>query len=470
MGEKYDIVVIGGGPGGYTAAAEAAAAGFHTALIESGKVGGTCLHRGCIPTKTLMHTSELIRTVNEGVPGMQARDAGDGSVLKNVRAGVDMQSLQKRRQEVSSKLEQGVAAMLKKGKVTVYHAHGTITAPGTIRISEGAEDGSNVQEILADTIIIAAGSRPGGLPVPGIHQEGVLDSDAMFRLTECPSDLIIAGGGVIGIEFATIFNDLGTHFTILEAAPRQLSTLDREISQRIKMVLKKRGVDIHTGAMVQRFEKQDDGHVVCTYLEKEEEHQAAAELILVAAGRKPELRNLLGDDMSLEMEGPFLRVDKNKQTSCPGIYAIGDVTGGVQLAHAAQAEARNLIAALAGYPAEASETLIPGCVYTDPEIAFVGLTLDEAKAQGIDAVSRKFPMAGNAKGVLSGQDQGFMKAVIEESTGKIIGAQFMCSRATDMIGEMAAAISAGMTVKQLRSVVHPHPTFNEGVLDLMRLF
>ncbi len=469
MGEKYDIAVIGGGPGGYTAAAEGAAAGFRTALIESQNVGGTCLHRGCIPTKTLMHTSELIRLVNEGVPGMQARDVSNGRILENLCAGVDLQALQTRRQEVSSKLEQGVAAMLKKSGVTVFHGKGTITAPGSIHIRESEDRGAG-EEIQADKIIIATGSRPGGIPVPGADLEGVMDSDAMFGLARCPDELIIAGGGVIGIEFATIFNDLGIKVTILEGASRLLAPLDREFSQRIKMVLKKRGVDIHTGAMVQRFEKQADGRISCIYTEKDAEQQASAEAVLVAAGRRPELRDLLGDGVSLEMNGPFLSVDEKKQTSCPGIYAIGDVTGGIQLAHAAQAEARNLIAALAGRPPEALETLIPSCVYTDPEIAFVGLTLDEAKAQGIQAVSRKLPVAGNAKSVLSGKDQGFMKAVVEESTGKIIGAQFMCARATDMIGEMAAAMAAGMTVAQLKRVVHPHPTFNEAVPDLMRLF
>lgn len=471
MGYMYDTAVIGGGPGGYVAAQELASSGHKTALIEFSKVGGTCLHRGCIPTKTLMHSSEIIRRINSGVPGVKMRVGSDGAVYDDYKADVDMKELQIRRGEVSSQLADGVTKMLKKAGVHMIEGLGTIISEHEIEIRDPQNrDGAPLETITAENIIIATGSKPGRLPVPGADLEGVMTSDQFIINERRPVSLVIVGGGVIGVEFATIYIGLGTKVTILEGAPRLLGPLDREFSQSIKMILKKRGADIHTGAMVKSFERLEDGVIRCTYTEKGEEKTADAGIVLVAAGRIPQTEGLFGNGFSLEMNGKYIKTDENRRTSCPNIYAIGDVIGGVELAHMASAEARNVVRSINGEGEMENLSIVPGCVYTDPEIAYTGMTMDEAKAAGIKAESHKYPMMGNSKSVLSQQERGFIKVVADKETRKILGAQLMCARATDMVSEFAEAIANGLTVEEMADVIHPHPTFSEGITEVLRLF
>ena len=471
MGEKFDLAVIGGGPGGYTAAGEAAKAGFRTALIESRELGGTCLHRGCIPTKTLMHSSEIIHSINKGIPGMIIR-VGDQTVpYDHFRADIDMKELQKQRADVSGRLTDGIRQSLVRGGVTLLSGRASVVSPHDIEIrslnSEGQEE---LSQITAETIIIATGSKPGRLPVPGVDLEGVMNSDQMIVSEDRPSHLLIVGGGVIGIEFATIYLGLGTRVTLLEAAPRLLASLDKEFSQSIRTILKKRGAEIHTGAMVQSFSWSESGRLLCRYTEKGSGKDVEADRILVAAGRVPQTEGLFGSGFSVEMNGKYVAVNKNLQTSCPNIYAIGDVTGGTELAHAASAEARNVVRIILGREPEENLSVLPVCVYTDPEIAYTGMTLEQAKAAGLHAVSKKYPMLGNGRSVLSQQERGFIKVVAEEDTGRVLGAQLMCARATDMIGEFTEAVANRLTVKQMADVVHPHPTYSEGIIEVLRLF
>lgn len=471
METKFDLAIIGGGPGGYTAAGEAAKAGLKTALIESHELGGTCLHRGCIPTKTLMHSSEFIQAINQGIPGMLIRVGGQSVPYDDFRADVDMKELQKQRANVSNRLAESIRKSLKKGGVELINGTAAVVSPHDIEIQlsgKNAEDA--VIHITEKTIILATGSRPGTLPVPGNNLEGVMNSDQIIINEERPSRLIIVGGGVIGIEFATIYLGLGSHVTILESAQKLLGAVDKEFSQSIRSILKKRGASIHTGAMVQSFEETEEGTLLCRYSEKGEEKSEEADRILVATGRVPQTENLFGNGFSVEMNGRYIAVNESFQTSCPSIYAIGDVTGGVQLAHAASAEARNVVHILQGKIPEENMKVVPVCVYTDPEIAYTGMTLEEAKAKGFNAVSRKYPMLANGRSVLSQQERGFIKVVAEENTGRILGAQLMCARATDLISEFAEAVANRLTVKQMADVVHPHPTFSEGIVEVLRLF
>lgn len=471
MEEKFDLAVIGGGPGGYTAAGEAARAGLKTVLIEDRAVGGTCLHRGCIPTKTLMHSSELIESINRGIPGMVIR-VGDQSVpYDNFRADIDMKMLQRQRKEVSERLAKGIRTGLEKNGVLMIHGRAMITAPHQLSIKSTDTDGrESMQQIRADHIIIATGSRPEKLPLPGIDLEGVLNSDQIIVSEERPPRIIIVGGGVIGIEFATIYLGLGSQVTLLEGASRLLSPIDKEFSQSIRSILKRRGARVHTSAMVRGFEKNENGSLICRYTEKGEKKQEEADLILVATGRIPQTEGLFGEGFSVEMNGKYIAVDEYFRTSCPGIYAVGDVNGGIALAHAASAEARNAVNDILKKPASDNMTVIPGCVYTDPEIAYAGMTLEEAKSAGIKAAAKKYPMLANGRSVLSRQERGFIKVVAEEETGRIIGAQLMCARATDMISEFAEAIANRLTVRQMGDVIHPHPTFSEGITEALRLF
>lgn len=471
MEYMYDIAVIGGGPGGYVAAQQAASSGMKTALIEFSAVGGTCLHRGCIPTKTLMHSSEIVRRINSGVPGIKMRVGNGGAVYDEYKADIDMKELQKRRSEVSQQLADGVEKMLRKAGVSIYSGLGTIVSAHEIEIRKPDDrQGGPSETITAGNIIIATGSKPGILPVPGADLEGVMTSDEFIVNEKRPVSLVIVGGGVIGIEFATIYTGLGSEVTILEGASRLLGPLDKEFSQSIKMILKKRGTDIHTGAMVKSFERLDDGMIRCRYTEKGKEQYTDAEQVLMAAGRVPQTDGLFGNGFSVEMNGRYIKTDDEMRTSCPDIYAIGDVTGGVELAHVASAEARNVIKIIRHEDDLENLSVVPGCVYTDPEIAYTGMTLDEAKKKGINAESRKYPMMANSKSVLSQQERGFIKVVADKDTRKILGAQLMCARATDMVSEFAEAVANGLTIEEMADVVHPHPTFSEGITEVLRLF
>lgn len=458
MGAYYDLIVIGGGPAGYTAAAEGAKKGMKAALIERKAIGGTCLNEGCIPTKTLMHCTELYREVK----------AGEGIGLYAKELSCDMGKLQNYKEGVIGELQKGIGMMLKQNKVTVYEGTGQI-----VEVPEPGEDSRKIKvqvgdEVLeAGKVLISTGSVPMKLPIPGMDLEGVLDSTGMLSERTIPKSLLIIGGGVIGVEFATVYHALGCKVTIVEALDKILAGLDREISQSMKMQFKKMGIEVHTGARVKEIRKEEE--LCCTFVEKEQEISISCEKILVAAGRRADTSGLLGEGISLEMEKGRILVDETFMTSIPGIYAVGDVIGGIQLAHVAEAEAINAVCAMNGTASRMNLKLVPSCIYTSPEIASVGMTADEAKAAGIEAVSAKYLTSANGKSVLSGQERGFVKLVAEKSTGRLLGAQLFCARATDMISELSAAIAEEMTVQKLSGVIHPHPTFSEAIWEAARL-
>lgn len=456
MAQEFDLIVIGAGPGGYPAALRAAEDGRRVAVIEKEELGGTCLNRGCIPAKTLLHASGLYRRLQE------AQAEG----LSVSEAHVDMVRLQERRLEVISSLREGIAMQFRKKGVALFSGTGRIMEKEKVLVTAGNE------EILltAPRILIAAGAKTVVPPIPGIDLPGVEDSAGLLARPEPYDSLIIIGGGVIGMEFASFYSDLGKKVTVLEAMDRILPGMDREISQNLKMILKKRGVDIHTKASVTRVESMEEGGFVCYYEEKGQAFSAAAKGLLAAVGRRADgeavwSQQLLGPSGT---ERGRIPVDENYQTRIPGIYAVGDVTGGIQLAHAATAEGLLAQDHMEGRAPSIDRRVIPSCVYTDPEIACAGLTSEEAKASGIPVKTAKYLMSLNGKSVLSGQERGFIRLVAREDNEKIVGAQLMCARATDMIGELALAISRGITAGELAAVIHPHPTFGEGIGEAAR--
>lgn len=456
MAEKYNLVVIGAGSAGYVAAAENASRGKKTALIENRELGGTCLNRGCIPTKTILHSAELYSEMK----GCEALGIHAGNI------SCSMEGIQAHKAEVLGQLRNGIAMMMKKHKVDVFCGTGTILGPHEVQVHEGTDGEDSVLE--TEQILIASGSVPAMPSIPGMDLHDVLNSDELLDKKELYPRLTIIGGGVIGMEFASIYSALGAQVTVIEFLNRILANMDREISQNLKMILKKRGVDIHTGARVEEIKEGPEGTLICCYREKEVLKEAISEGVLVAAGRKANTEGLLAEGFELALDRGRIIVDEHYQTSVPGIYAVGDVTGGMQLAHTASSQAINAVAHMAGEEMPICTDCVPACVYTNPEIASVGLTQDEAKTKGIPVITKKYPMSANGKSLLSGQERGFIKVIADRDTHRILGAQMMCARATDMISEFGTAIVNGLTLEQMAAVIRPHPTFSEGISEAVR--
>lgn len=457
MENQYDLVIIGAGPGGYTAAIRAAQSGLRTALIEKEQVGGTCLNRGCIPTKTLMHASHLYREIT----------AGEALGISVKECSYDIVKMYQRKSEVTEQLRTGVEFLLNANKVDLIKGTARITGSRTVEVS-GSGTGAMIP-LSADHILLATGSVPALPHVPGIGLPGVFTSDGLLEQegTDYRS-LVIIGGGVIGVEFATIFAALGCQVTIVEAMDRLLPGMDKEISQNLGMILKKRGISVYTGAMVEKL-KQDGDILTCCLTHKGKELSVEAEAILAATGRRANVDGLFsgGNDAAAELKmDRGIIVDENFESSIPGLYAVGDVIhGGIQLAHAAAAQACNVIAHICGKTPVVDLNTVPSCIYTDPEIASVGLDAAAAKELGIETRTGKYSMAGNAKSMIENQDRGFIKLLFEADSEVLLGAQLMCARATDLVSELSTAIVNRLTVTQLAAVIRPHPTFTEGVTE-----
>ena len=453
---QYDLVIIGAGPGGYEAAYEAADFGMKVALVEKDLVGGTCLNRGCVPTKTMMHSSDAYR--------IATRSANIGVSAEGVKA--DLNRIIDRKCEVSETLRDGIMFLLKKKKVDFVAGTAKVTDGHTVEISGNDE----VSELTAANIMIATGSEPATPPIPGADLPGVLDSTGLLELRgEIMKDFVIIGGGVIGIEFATIYSDLGTNVTVVEAMDRLLPNMDKELGRSLKMNFKNRGIDTHTNAMVEKIEERN-GRLVCFYKEKDKVQEVEADHILVCTGRRPVTKGVFSEELEEKLLGArgFLQVDECYRTEIPSIYGIGDAIGGTMLAHTATAEGRNAVAIMNGKEPEINMNVVAGCIYTSPEIASVGLTRDEAKEAGIDVITKKFPTSANGKTIIEELDRGFIKLVASKEDHTLLGAQLMCGRATDIIGELAVAIANGLTIEEVANTIHPHPTFVEAVCEAAR--
>lgn len=453
---QYDLVIIGAGPGGYETAYEAADFGMKVALVEKDLVGGTCLNRGCVPTKTMMHSSDAYR--------IATRSANIGVSAEGVKA--DLNRIIDRKCEVSETLRDGIMFLLKKKKVDFVAGTAKVTDGHTVEISGNDE----VSELTAANIMIATGSEPATPPIPGADLPGVLDSTGLLELRgEIMKDFVIIGGGVIGIEFATIYSDLGTNVTVVEAMDRLLPNMDKELGRSLKMNFKNRGIDTHTNAMVEKIEERN-GRLVCFYKEKDKVQEVEADHILVCTGRRPVTKGVFSEELEEKLLGArgFLQVDECYRTEIPSIYGIGDAIGGTMLAHTATAEGRNSVAIMNGKEPEINMNVVAGCIYTSPEIASVGLTQDEAKEAGIDVITKKFPTSANGKTIIEELDRGFIKLVASKEDHTLLGAQLMCGRATDIIGELAVAIANGLTIEEVANTIHPHPTFVEAVCEAAR--
>ena len=454
---KYDLLIIGAGPGGYEAAFYAQELGMSVAIVEKDSVGGTCLNRGCIPTKALMHSSDVYRDAKNG--------AAVGVEVEGLKA--NRRRIGERKDEVLDTLRNGITGLLIKKKIDIVRGQAMIIGEHTVMV-----DG---MEITAEKILVATGSKPFMPPIPGHDLPGVIDSTELIEMggEEIP-EFVIIGGGVIGIEFATIYADLGDHVTVIEGLDRLLPVIDKEIGRSIKMTLEKKGVDVHVASPVQKIEKDGDKLVVTLKNKKGEELSVKADKVLMCVGRRPNTAGVFSDDLlrehpELTDEKGFIRVDDKYETPVKGIYAIGDCNGGIQLAHVASAEGRNAVAMMNGCKATINMGTVPSCIYTDPEIAVVGMTAEEAKEAGIEVVTKKYPMSANGKTVIAGLDRGFVKLVARADDHVLIGAHLLCGRASDLIGELSVAIGRGMMLEEVANIIHPHPSFAEAIMEAARL-
>lgn len=444
---KFDVMIIGTGPGGYVCAEKAAKLGLKVAIAENRELGGTCLNRGCIPAKAMLHSAELYQSI---------KNSQEFGIISQ-EPEVDMDQVHVYKEAVLEKLRGGIAQLFQANKITCFQGKAVLEKDGAVTVY-GDE---KVEKVECENVVLATGSVPTKIPIPGIQYEGILTSDELFQLKDhLPESLVIIGGGVISVEFAQVFSSFGTKVTIIEAMPQILPMMDKEISRSMSMLLKKRGVEIYTGAKVMEISEDETGLYV-SFEEKGIRKTTSGEKVLVAVGRSANTEDVLGEGVSLEMEKGKILTDENFMTSMDHVYAIGDVTKSVQLAHVASAQGKKVAAILAGKESEIDLTVIPSCVYTSPEIATVGITEQEAKALKKEVKTGKAITSANGKSVISHEERGFVKLVFEKESHVLLGAQFMCARATDMIGEMATAIANKMTAEQLLKAMRAHPTVNE---------
>ncbi|MDN9008887.1 dihydrolipoyl dehydrogenase [Brevibacillus laterosporus] len=444
--KTYDIVVIGGGPGGYVAAIRASKEGKKVALIEQDHLGGTCLNRGCIPSKALLKHAEMIHAI---------RDASKyGIEVGEIRLSLPKMMLRKNR--VINQLRGGIAHLLRTGKIDLYHGKGEIQSDQIVEIT-----GDKPERIKAGSIIIATGSSPAVPPIEGLEQVAYHTSDTIFDLEEIPASLAIIGGGVIGVECASIFESLGTKVTIIEKADRILATEDEMASQLLTKHASKMGIAIRTKAKIAAVKALGSQKHLMIYNEAGTKQNVVAEEILVAIGRRPNLS--ASANLSLDMDGPFIKVNARMETSVPNLYAIGDVVGNWQLAHVASAE--GIVAALnaSGQAKDMKYHIVPRCIYTYPEIASVGLSEREAKEKGFQVKTSMHQLAVNGKALASGQTEGFVKLIADETYGEIVGAVMVGPHVTEMISQISAYMQLEGTVEEMANLIFPHPAVSEGL-------
>ncbi|OAZ48511.1 dihydrolipoyl dehydrogenase [Paenibacillus polymyxa] len=452
-----DVAILGGGTGGYVAAIRAAQLGKEVVIIEKDKLGGTCLHRGCIPSKALLRSAEVYATIKES--------AQYG--IKTSGAQLVFPKVQERKEAVVEQLHQGVQFLMRKNKITVLSGKGRVIGPSIFSPKSGAvavelEDGE-METIVPAHLIIATGSRPRVLP--GLEPDGefILSSDEALTMENLPASLIIVGGGVIGVEWASMLNDFGVEVTVVEAANRLIPTEDEDVSREMQRLLTKRGVKVLTGAQVlaETYGKDEEG-VQIDVQKGEETETLSASKLLISVGRQANVENIGLENTDIRVERGFISVNEHLQTNEPHIYAIGDCIGGLQLAHAASHEGLQAVHHLAGEEFHSVPNyMIPRCIYTRPEAASVGLTEQEARERGHQVKTGKFPFQAIGKSLVYGSRDGFVKVVADQQTNDILGVHMIGTHVTDLISEAALAQLLDATPWEVGQLIHPHPTLSE---------
>ena len=443
--EEFDVAVIGSGSAGYVSAIRAADLGKKVVIIEHREIGGTCLNRGCIPTKALLKVAEVYETIKDSKTfGISAENVS-----------YNPEAIQKRKQFVVKRLVSGVEFLLKARKVAIKRTKGSLLDEHTISLESG-------ETIKAKDIVIATGSEPALIPVFKIDHKNVLTSDDALNLTALPKDILIVGAGAIGTEFATFLSAFGVKVTVVEMMPQVVPTLkDKKLAGFIKRILEKRRVKVYTDTKIEKVEVIKDGEVVSTLSSGEEIH---TEKVLVSIGRKLNSDRIGLEKLGIKTEKGRIVVNKKLQTNIPNIYAIGDVVGGMLLAHKAMKEGETAAEIIAGLDRKMDYRVVPWAIFSEPEIASVGLTGEEAKEKGIEVITGEFPFTANGKAISMNQADGEVKLVARKSTNEVIGGQIVGPDASVLIVEVALAIEKHLSIRDIADTIHTHPTLPEATM------
>lgn len=444
--ENYDILILGGGPGGYVAAIKGAQLGFKVALVEKDAIGGVCLNEGCIPTKTLLKSAKVYRLMKH------SKDYGITVDTASIKPNWD--EILVRKSTVVKRLTTGVQGLLKKNCVKVYSGYGEVINDTTIKV--------NSDTLSAKNIILATGASPIIPPIPGLKEgfdnQFVYTSKTLLQYPKIPKSLVIIGGGVIGIEFATLFSSFGTKVTIIERLDQILMPIDDDIRNSYLKLISKESIEIITKANVTQINSNS-----VTYEMNGQSKTIESEIVLLSVGMKPNIDSFKSLNLTMNKQG--IQVNEQMQTSIPHIYAIGDITGKMMLAHAASAEGIVAIETIAGKKVRFSYDSVPSAVYGFPEIAWIGITEKEAKERKIDYKVSQFPLLANGRSLAEGETDGFVKFLVNPNNGEIIGAHILASNATDLLAETVLARDSEATIADIANSIHLHPSVSEAVME-----
>ena len=450
---EYDLVVLGGGPAGYVGAIRAAQLEATVALVERERIGGTCLNHGCIPTKALVESASLMHKL---------RRAEEFGILIEGKVEVAFSQVMRRKDAVVQRLVQSVRELLRAHRVEVISGEGSLLSPGRVLVRG---DGGSTRELSCRRILIATGSRPSRLELEGHDLEGVVDSRQLLDLKEKPQSLVVVGASVVGMELATIFHGLGTKVSVL-GRRTFLKSVDPQLARRYRALAARKGIGVEIGVTFERIEPLSGRGLRLHYRSGEQARQVDASMILLATGREPQTTGIGLPRVGVELDGGgFIPTDNGMRTNVSGVYAAGDVVPGWMLAHVASHEALVAVENALGRRRQIDYTAVPNCVFTDPEIATVGMTEAQAKASGLEAGVARFPLSANGRALTMGEEEGLVRLVYERDTGTILGVHLMGPHASELIAEGALAVKAGLKASDVADLMHQHPTLSENTME-----
>jgi len=451
---RIDVVIIGGGAGGHVAAIKAVHLGLNVVLVEKDKLGGVCLNEGCIPTKTLVATAEVLNNIR------RAREFG----IKVDNYSFDFPAIMERKNRIIQRLLLNLEQLMKANQIRVIKGEGQIVGPGTVKVNAAGKR----ENIFTKNIIIATGSKAVKPTIGGIDLEGVINSEEALSLKQLPSKITIIGAGVIGIEFACIFKALGVEVSVVEMLPMILPPIDEEIAQRLTRILERKGIGIFTNCKVKEIKKGSHNLEVLVST-TDGERISKTEKVLLAAGRVPELVNIAVQRLGIELdESKAIKVNEKMETNIPGIYAIGDVVGGAMLAHVASREGIVAVENISGKKVKMDYRVVPNCVFSIPEVASVGLTEPQARKENSNIKVSKSSFVANGKALAMGETEGLVKIIANGENLKILGMHILGVHASDLIAEGALALAMGATAREIVNTIHAHPTLAEAIAEAVK--